>query len=164
MPQLDPTSFASQLFWLMLSFVALYVLLARLLLPRVQSVLALRARTIEYDIAQAEHMREEAVLAGDQYEKVLAEARAKSQAMLASAQAEMAGRAAKRQAELELLTEKKLAESEASIKSARKAVENKLAPVAGDLASLIVEALVHQKPSPKDIGAVISGLAKQGSL
>jgi F-type H+-transporting ATPase subunit b len=164
MPQLDSTSFPSQLFWLMISFVALYVLLARFLLPRVQSVLALRARTIESDIAQAERMKTEAIRANDQYETLLAEARAKSLMMFQTAQAESAERAAKRQAELEALTHKKLAESEAAIRSAKQAVEDKLAPVAGDLASLIVEVLVHQKPDAKAIGAVIMGLAKERSL
>jgi hypothetical protein len=44
-----------------------------------------------------------------------------------------------------------------------KAVESKLTPVAGELASLVVEMVVHQKPSDKDIGAAISGLAKERS-
>jgi F-type H+-transporting ATPase subunit b len=164
MPQLDATSFPSQLFWLMISFVALYVLLARFLLPRVQSTLALRARTIESDITQAERMKTEAILISEQYEKTLAEARAASQVMLTAAQNEIAGRHAARMTELESVMEKKLAESEVAIKGAKKAVADKLAPVAGDLASLIVEMLVHQKPSTKDIGAAISGSAKERSL
>jgi F-type H+-transporting ATPase subunit b len=164
MPQLDSTSFPSQLFWLMVSFVILYVLLARFLLPRVQSVLTMRAQTVETDIAQAEHMKAEAVRANEQYEKLLAESRAKSQALLAASHAEIAERAAARQAELEKLTEKKLLESETAIRTAKQSVMGKLAPVAGDLASLIVEVLVHQKPSADEIGAAISGIAKERSL
>jgi F-type H+-transporting ATPase subunit b len=164
MPQLDPTSFASQLFWLMLSFVVLYVLLARVLLPRVQSVFALRARTIESDLAQAEHLRSEAARASEQYDRTLAEARASSQAMLAAAHAEIAERSAKRQAELESQTEKRILESEAAIRTGKNNVKDKLAPVAADLASLIVEVLVHQKPDSKDIGNAISGLAKERIL
>lgn len=164
MPQLDATSFPSQLFWLMVSFVLLYVVLARFLLPRVQAVMAARAHTMESDIAQAEHLQSEAARASEQYEKGLAEARMKSQALLAQTRVEIAERSAKRQAELETLTEKKLAESDAAIHAAKHAVQDKLAPVAGDLASLIVEVLVHQKPSAKDVGAVMNGLAKERSL
>jgi F-type H+-transporting ATPase subunit b len=164
MPQLDPTSFASQLFWLTMSFVALYVLLAHFLLPRVQSVLMLRTQTVQSDIEQAERMKTEAERANDAYEQTLTEARARSQTMLVSAHAEMAERAAKRQAELDASMDKKLGESEAAIRKAKSAVAEKLSPVAGDLASLIVEMLVHQKPDSKDIGTVISDLAKERSL
>lgn len=161
MPQLDPTSFPSQLFWLTVSFVMLYVLMARVFLPKVQSVLAHRAHTIEGDIQQAERMKSEAERAEEQYEKALAEARAKSQAMFAAAQAEIAEHAAKRQAELADAIEIKLAESDATIRAAKQAVQDKLKPVASDLASLIVEVVVHQKPNQKDVGDAIDVLAKR---
>jgi len=164
MPQLDPTSFPSQLFWLMVSFVALYVLLARFLLPTVQSVIAQRAQTIEGDVEKAESLKSDAARASEQYEESLEQARAKAQAMFLAAQAEISARSAKHQAELDATLEKKLAEADASIKGAKQAVAGKLAPVAGELASLIVELLVHKKPSPQDIGAVISDLAKERGL
>jgi len=164
MPQLDATSFPSQLFWLTVSFVVLYILLARFLLPRVHSVLAFRTHTIESDIKQAERMKIEAEQVCAHYEKVLAEARQKSQAMLVSAQAELAAQAAKGQAELDKTIEKKLAEADIAIRAAKQNVTDKLSPVAVELASLIVEVLVHHKPSAKDIGAVISELAKERAV
>lgn len=164
MPQLDPTSFSSQLFWLAVSFVLMYLLLSRIFLPRVQSVLAQRAGTIENDVAQAARMTSEAERALEQYEKSLADARAQSQAMLASAQGEVSARGAKRQAELEEAIEKKYVESDNLILAAKQRVTDKLTPVAGELASLIVETLIHQKPDAKAIGAVVDGLAKQRGL
>jgi len=164
MPQLDASSFPSQLFWLTVSFVMLYVLLARALLPRVQSVLVMRKRTMESDVEQSEQLKSEAARAEEQYERALLEARTKSQAMLMAAQAEIAACAAKRRTELDVSIEKKLAESDAVIRSAKQAVSDKLTPVASELASLIVEVLVHQKPDSKDIGDAISSISKERSL
>ena len=164
MPQLDPSSFSSQLFWLTISFVVLYVLLARLLLPQVQSVLVQRKRTMESDVEQADRLKSEAARVSEQYDAALADARAKSQKMLSEAQAEIAARAAKRRSELDTSIEKKLSESETSIRGAKQAVSDKLAPVAGDLASLIVEVLVHQKPDAKALGNAISEVSRERSL
>jgi F-type H+-transporting ATPase subunit b len=164
MPQLDPASFSSQLFWMTMSFVVLYVLLARFLLPRIQSVIALRSHTIEGDIEQAKRMKSDAERARHHYEKALADARAKSQAMLAESTATIAGRAAKQQAELDKTIEKKLHESDAAIRSSKQEVMDKLSPISAELASLIVEVLVHHKPNAKDIGAVIHELSKERTV
>jgi F0F1-type ATP synthase membrane subunit b/b' len=62
---------------------------------------------------------------------------------------------------LDKTLEQKLAESEREIRSAKRDVMDKLSPVSGELASLIVEVLVHHKPGAKEIGAVLNELAKE---
>jgi F-type H+-transporting ATPase subunit b len=161
MPQLDASTFPSQLFWLTVSFVVLYAVLARFLLPRVHGVLSVRAWTIESDIEQAGRMKAEAVQARETYEKTLVSARAQSQTMLNAAQAAVDAHAAQQQAALDATLEQKLVESTKEIRVAKQNVMNKLAPVSEELASLIVEVLVHHKPGAKELGAVISELAKE---
>jgi F-type H+-transporting ATPase subunit b len=156
MPQLDPISFSSQLFWLTLCFAVLYVLLARFLLPRVHNVLALRADTLTGDIAAAERMKQDADQARSTYEAALSSARGRSQMMLKEAQSSIAERFAKQQAELDTELLKKIANAEASIVKAKQDATSHLSPVATELASLIVEVLVHHKPNAKDVGAAIS--------
>jgi F-type H+-transporting ATPase subunit b len=160
MPQLDPTSYPSQLFWLTVSFVLLYIMLARFLLPCVQAVLASRARNIESDITAADRMKAEAEKARDIYEKALADARARAQALLTEAEAAVAEQITVQKAVLQKTVEKKLAEADAKIAAARQDALGKISPVCGDLAALIVEALIHQKPSAKEIGAAMDTVAK----
>ena len=164
MPQLDATSFPSQLFWLTVSFVVLYVLMSHALLPRVQSVMMQRKRQMDGDVEQAERLKSEAARAEEQYEQALSEARSKSQSMLMEAQNEIRARETKRRQELDALIEAKLAESDIAITNAKQGVSGRVAPVAGELASLIVEVLVHQKPDSKALGNAISELSKEKSL
>ena len=60
MPQLDPSSYASQLFWLALCFIPLYWLMASVVLPRISAVLKQREDVIESDLNAAKTMQEEA--------------------------------------------------------------------------------------------------------
>jgi F-type H+-transporting ATPase subunit b len=161
MPQLDPTSFAPQLLWLAVSFVVLYLMLARLLVPRVHSVLLFRSRTLTGDIEAAGLMKSQAEEARINYETALADARVRSQQMLDETQAAITARAQAKQAEIDAAIEQKLAAAEVSLRTARNDVMGKLAPVSGELAALIVDAMVHYKPTAQEAGAAVNAIAKE---
>ncbi|MDX1486290.1 MAG: F0F1 ATP synthase subunit B' [Alphaproteobacteria bacterium] len=76
MPQLDVNSYLPQLVWLAITFAALYLLMARLALPRIADVLAERSKRREDNLARAEELQAEAEAAAKAYENVLAESRA----------------------------------------------------------------------------------------
>ena len=78
-PPFDPGSFAPQLVWLAICFGALYVLLARVALPKIGGVLAERSDRIQRDLSEAERMKTETDAALKAYEQSLADARGKAQ-------------------------------------------------------------------------------------
>src|SRR5258708_30825054 len=82
MPQLDIATYLPQLFWLAVTFIALYLLMAWVGLPRVGGVLLQRRNRIEGDLEKAAQMRAEAEAAIAAYERALAEARAEAQQTL----------------------------------------------------------------------------------
>ena len=67
MPQLDPTSWGNQVFWLLVTLVVIYFVLSRIALPRIAAVLAERKGTITNDIAAAEELKAKAVEAEEAY-------------------------------------------------------------------------------------------------
>lgn len=80
MPQLDTTTFPSQLFWLCVCFVALYFLLSWIFIPKIAAILAHRESVREEKINQASFYREQAEGLLIDYEKTLAQARKDAQA------------------------------------------------------------------------------------
>src|SRR5688572_24660848 len=86
-PPFNSETFASQLFWLVIAFVALYVLLSRWALPRVASIFAARQGRVEGDLEAAGRLTAESQAAIEAYEKALADARAKAQAIAATTKA-----------------------------------------------------------------------------
>jgi len=85
MPQLKFEDFLPQVFWLAVIFVAFYLLMARVALPRLGAVIAQRKTRIEADLERAAQMKTEADAVMTAYQRVLTEARTEAQATLKEA-------------------------------------------------------------------------------
>lgn len=98
-PPFDPATFPSQLLWLAISFAALYMLMSKVALPKVGSIIEKRQATIDADLQAADADRQKTDAAIASYEKALAEAKSKAQAIATqSRDAIQADLAAKRSA------------------------------------------------------------------
>src|ERR1700675_1552731 len=80
-PPFDSSTFASQLVSLLIAFVALYLIVSRIALPRVGSVLDARQNAIEGDLAEAQKLKDASDGALKAYESELAAARSRAQAI-----------------------------------------------------------------------------------
>ena len=81
MPQLNPEFFASQLFWLVITFVFLFIFLWRISLPRINSVQTKRENKIKEDIKKAKRLQAEAEDIQEQINKQLDQAKSDSAAI-----------------------------------------------------------------------------------
>src|SRR3979409_683278 len=80
-PPFQKDTFASQLVSLLVAFVALYLIVSRIALPRVGSLLDERQNKIEGDLAAAQKLKDESDAALKAYESELASARSRAQAI-----------------------------------------------------------------------------------
>ncbi len=79
LPQLDPTWYASQIFWLAVHFVALLVIARTIILPRIAAALDRREGRIAGDLEQADRLNKDAQQAKQEYEASLLGARQQAQ-------------------------------------------------------------------------------------
>lgn len=159
MPQLDFSTFPNQIFWLVITLLAIYFLLSRIALPRIGSVLAERQGTITNDLAAAEELKLAAQDAEDAYNQALANARTEAQKIAADTKAAI-------QADLDKAIEKadaeiaaKTAESEAAISEIRASAMESVKDVATDTADALVTAL-GGKSDAKAIAAAVANRTK----
>jgi F-type H+-transporting ATPase subunit b len=96
MPQLHVQDFLPQLIWLAITFAVLYLLMARLALPRVGEVIEARAKRIADDLDRATTLKGEAEKARAEHERALEAARTRASDLRRQAEGEAAGRAAQR--------------------------------------------------------------------
>jgi F-type H+-transporting ATPase subunit b len=156
MPQLDFATFPSQIFWLVVSLIALYYILSRVALPRIAGVIEERHDAIEDDLDRAAEFKRRAAEAEAAYEKALAEAKRKANDIAADARAEIQKRvdAATAKAEAEIVA--KTAESEKRIQEIRDSALASVEAVANDAAAALVDAIA---PGAGDEGAIRAAVA-----
>jgi len=71
MPQLNPKFWISQIFWLTVTFGILYVVLSKLILPKISANLEIRKSQIVENIEAAEKQRKQSELNIEEYEKIV---------------------------------------------------------------------------------------------
>ena len=142
MPQLDFSTFPNQIFWLIVTLVAIYFILDKIALPRIASVLAERQGTLTNDLAAAEDLKRQAVEAEEAYNKALADARAEAQRIAEETRAEIQAGLAEAIAKADEQIAAKAAESETRIAEIRASATQSVADVARDVAGDVVAAIL----------------------
>lgn len=160
MPQLDPTWFTSQIFWLALTFVGLYIVLSRVILPPLMDIISKRQDAIASDISTAEQMKADAEKAQADYEKTLREARENALGVISDTLAEHRSHAEAQNKALDATIEKKLHDATARITAHKKKLLVELEPTSAELAALIVEKLTQRAPQSDQVQAALDELTK----
>ena len=141
LPQLNPNTFATQLFWLAASFFILYFMLFGVALPRVEEVLNAREGRISWDITKADEIRNEsnAILAAT--DRMLERTRAQAQEIVSrtSGQGYASGKMLMERFDIELL--RRTREAENRILTAKNAALGELDKTATDLAHQVAARL-----------------------
>ncbi len=161
MPQFDPSSFPSQIFWLVVSFIALYLVVSRLAVPRVAEVLEQRHRLVQDDIDRAASFKAETDQAIAAYEQAMADARAQAQEQIRIVTNEAKAIAEKRTAEVTKAVNDQTAQAEARIAKARQDALDGLMQVAADNAKAVVAKLANLTPDDAAVQSAVAGALKE---
>jgi F-type H+-transporting ATPase subunit b len=157
-PPFDRTTFPSQLFWLTVTFVALYLLMARIALPRIGAIMEKRKGRIEGDLAEATRLKGESDTAIATYEKSLADARARAQALMNESRQRQAADAEAARKTLDATLNARIAEAERGIAAQKSAALANVRDIAAEAATAIVERLIGTAPASRE--AVAAAVAE----
>ena len=145
-PPFDFTTFVPQLFWLAVTFTILYVVLARVALPRIAAVLEERRDKIADDLDKAEELRREAEASLAAYEKAIADARANAARIVGDARADIKAESDARLAEVEAEITGLVSAAEERISATKTAAISEMRGVAVEIASDITTRLLGSAP------------------
>ncbi|WP_245257475.1 hypothetical protein [Methylocapsa acidiphila] len=157
-PPFESANFAPVLIWLALSFGLLYLLMAKLALPRVENILHARAAKLTKDISEANAFRKRSEEAAAAHEKTIADARAKAQALAQETHVKLNAEADAKRHALETDLNAKLAAAEGKIAETKSKAMANVEGIAGEAASAIVERLTGQPADRKAIDAALTTL------
>jgi F-type H+-transporting ATPase subunit b len=160
-PPFNSVNFPSQLIWLAVTFVLLYVLMSRIALPRIAGILADRDKRIADDIAAANRLKEQSDAAHAAYEKALADARGRAQSIANATREQQAAAAEATNKQLEAQLHERIAAAERAIAANRTSAMGNVGSIASDTAAAIVERLIGKAPAAHEVAAAVSETMKR---
>ncbi len=164
LPQLDVATFEPQIIWLAVSFVSLYLLMARVALPRISQVIDERQHKIDESLKKAEAIKIEAEAALEAYEKSLSEARDKAHDILRESHEQIANEAAKRHENLSRRLNEEIAEAEAAIAKAREKALGSIRGITMDVTRTAIRCLAGIELSEKDAAPTVDAAIREHGL
>ncbi len=160
-PPFQKETFASQMVWLVITFVALYLVISRIAVPRISGILEQRTKRVEGDFAEAQRAKSESEAALAAYEKELADARARAQAIGAEIREKLNAEAEQNRKALEAKLNAQLLEAEKSIAATKMAAMANVRGIAADAATAIVERLIGTAPPAPAVAAAVDEALKR---
>lgn len=158
-PPFDSTHFASQLLWLVITFGLFYLLMKKVIVPRVGGILEQRHDRIAQDLDEAARLKSEADTAVETYEKELAAARSKANTIAETARESAKSKAAADRAAIEAELADKLSAAETRIGEIKSQAFAQVGAIAEETATAIVDQLIGGKATGDDIKAAVAAAA-----
>jgi F-type H+-transporting ATPase subunit b len=163
MPQFNFDTFPSQIFWLLISFAALYFLLVRTALPKIAAVLEARQRKIDDDLERATELELQAKEALVAYEAELDAAREQAQSAIRQATDEMAADAERQQQKLAAKLTADVEAAEKRIAAARKDALASIQQVANEAARAATARLIGVDVDEAQAREAVAAVSKERS-
>lgn len=166
MPQFDPSTFSSQLVWLVITFAALYWALTRITLPRIAEVMEARQSKIDDDLDRAVELERRAKAALAAYEAAVEAAKTEAQSVIRQGVEEMAAEAQKRHGELAEKLALQVSDAEARIAASKESALANIRQVASEAARAatlrVIGVEIDQGQADAAVAAVAAAREGQG--
>lgn len=156
LPQFKFEYWGGQIVWLFIIFAVLYVLLAKVFVPKLRKIQDDRAATIADAVNQARSVQAEAEAQAKAAQAEIDEARARSRGLAADAKAKAAAELARSQKAEDERLAAQMDEAEARIRGLRDQAMSNVRGIAGETAQAMVEKLTGQKVTAAEINAALT--------
>lgn len=158
-PPFNAETFAPQLFWLVLTFSALYLIMSRIALPRIGEVIEERHERIQRDLDNAERLKEETEAAMQAYDQALADARANASSIAGETREKVTADIDARRASEEASFAAKIADAESRISKTREDALANVDSIASELGVAMVYQLIGEEPAKDEVEKALSASA-----
>ena len=155
MPQLELEYFAPQIIWLVISFTVLWILMAKLALPRIGLILEERQKRISDNLAMAENLKLDADAEIEAYDTAISEGKEQARLIISEAIKSSASHAEKQTQELNVAISKMLKEAEERIDSAKSVAMENIESSAVEITSDIIERLTDKEIQETEVRVAV---------
>ncbi len=161
MPQLNPEFWVSQIFWLILTFGIMYLILSKIILPKISNNLESRKSQILENIEAAEKQREESDSKLKEYQEIISKTKVEANTIFNQAREKVLKDISAKREILEKQIDDEIAEAEKEIDSLRKNAPDKINKIAIETSSELLQKLIGADVNNSSITAIVDDLSKR---
>ncbi len=162
-PQMDFTTYPSQMFWLAVAFTAMYLLMSKVALPGVEKVKKARKKIQNTDLSKAEAYNNEAEGLKTEYEQSMDEARHKSAETISAVEDEINNKLKEAQQNMLENANKRLENAVKEIASAQAETLKSIKDISTELSVEIVQKVAAIKTNNTDAKKIVTATIKDGA-
>ena len=161
MPQLNPEFWISQIFWLTLTFGILYVVLSKLILPKISANLELRRSQIQENIEAAEKQRETSELKIKEYDSIILKSKLEAKNIFKDVREKTLKNINSKKETLDKQIDEEIKKAEKEIRMLQKGASEKINKIAIETSSEIVKKLIGAEINNSSISAIVDDFSKK---
>ena len=161
MPQLDPTYWASQVFWLTIIFSAIYFLIAKIFVPKIKGNIDARENQIRKDIDEANSLKEEADKKLQKYNSLIDEAKLEARKILSEGRKKINEDIQVKKDQIEKDIQKETLGATKEIEKFKINSQNKVNIISEEIISEIIQDIFKEDLNKSSIKATVSEVMKE---
>lgn len=160
LPQLDPSSYTGQTFWLVVTFVIIYIIFSRKSLPDISRTVENRAERIKNDLDSAERLKDEVTSVQNAYEESLKKAREESALLIQKVETDLKKQSEDNTKKFQDYSTTKISDIEENINEAIKSAMGDMSDIAVDVATEAAEKIIGVRTDAKTARDVVNAINK----
>ena len=161
MPQLNPEFWVSQIFWLILTFGILYVVLSKLILPKISNNLESRKSQILENIEAAEKQREDSEAKLEEYEKIISKSKLEAKNIFSQSREKVLKDISAKREVLDKQIDEEISKAELEISNLRESAPDKINMIAIETSSELIQKLIGAEVNNSSISAIVYDLSRK---
>ena len=161
MPQLNPEFWVSQIVWLVLTFGILYIVLSKLILPKISDNLESRKSQILENIETAEAQREESEKKLKEFEKIILESKLEAKNHFNEVRQKVLEEISNKKTALEESIDKEIIAAEEEINNLKINSSEKIKNIAVETSSELIKQLIGEEANNSSITAIVEEQSKK---
>ena len=161
MPELNPKFWISQIFWLTLTFGILYLVLSKLILPKISANLETRKSQILENIEAAEKQREDSEMKLKEYEEIISKSKLEAKTIFNQAREKALKDINAKKEVLDGQIDEEISKAEEEIKTLRNGAPDKINKIAIETSSELIQKLIGAEVNNSSISAIVDDLSRR---
>ena len=160
MPQLNPEFWISQIFWLIITFGILFIVLTKVILPKISDNLETRKSQILENIETADKQKEESQKKIEEYKKIILESKLKAKKYFNDSREKIIDDINKKRAVLEKDLDEEIGEVEKELSELKNKSGEKINKIAAETSAELLKELIGEEVNSSSIAAIVEDQSK----